>query len=244
VQADQGVVDNARLQLGFTRITAPVSGRIGLRQVDVGNIVNPNDAAGLAVITAVQPIAALFSLPEDQLPAIAAHLADAQRQGRVLDVEAWDRAGTRKLAQGRLQTIDNQIDPATGTIRFKAQFANADGALYPNQFVNVRLLVETRAGLVVAPSAAIQNGNQGPFVYVVGADQTVALRPVTLGPVDGDRTAVTTGLEAGEQVVVTGVDRLRNGARVVLPGTRGKDGGKLRATALDERAGTRRESAG
>lgn len=244
VQADQGVVDNARLQLGFTRITAPVSGRIGLRQVDVGNIVNPNDAASLAVITAVQPIAALFSLPEDQLPAIAAHLADAQRQGRVLAVEAWDRAGTRKLAQGRLQTIDNQIDPATGTIRFKAQFANTDGALYPNQFVNVRLLVETRAGLVVAPSAAIQNGNQGPFVYVVGADQTVALRPVTLGPVDGDRTAVTAGLDAGEQVVVTGVDRLRNGARVVLPGPRGKEGAKARSTALDDRAGTRRESAG
>ena len=162
----------------------------------------------------------------------------------MLAVEAWDRAGTRKLAQGRLQTIDNQIDPATGTIRFKAQFANADGALYPNQFVNVRLLVETRAGLVVAPSAAIQNGNQGPFVYVVGADQTVALRPVTLGPVDGDRTAVTAGLDAGEQVVVTGVDRLRNGARVVLPGPRGKDGAKARSTALDDRAGTRRESAG
>jgi multidrug efflux system membrane fusion protein len=162
----------------------------------------------------------------------------------VLVVEAWDRAGTRKLAQGRLQTIDNQIDPATGTIRFKAQFANADGALYPNQFVNVRLLVETRPGLVVAPSAAIQNGNQGPFVYVVGTDQTVALRPVTLGPVDGDRTAVTAGLEAGEQVVVTGVDRLRNGARVVLPGPRGKESAKARATALDDRAGTRRESAG
>jgi multidrug efflux system membrane fusion protein len=236
VQADQGVVDNARLQLGFARITAPVSGRIGLRQVDVGNIVNPGDAAGLAVITAVQPIAALFSLPEDQLPAIASHLARAQKQGRVLAVEAWDRAGTRLLAQGRLETIDNQIDPATGTIRFKAQFANGDGALYPNQFVNVRLLVETRSGLVVAPNVAIQNGNQGPFVYVVGADQTVALRPVTLGPMDGDKTAVTAGLEPGEQVVVTGVDRLRNGARVVLSEAR-----RTRATA---RAGSRQETAG
>jgi multidrug efflux system membrane fusion protein len=232
VQADQGVVDNARLQLGFARITAPVSGRIGLRQVDVGNIVNPNDAAGLAVITAVQPIAALFSLPEDQLPAIAAQLSAAQKQGRVLAVEAWDRAGTRKLAQGRLETIDNQIDAATGTIRFKAQFANTDGALYPNQFVNVRLLVETRAGQVVAPSVAIQNGNQGPFVYVVGPDRTVALRPVTLGPVDGDKTAVTTGLEPGEQVVVTGTDRLRNGAKVALPEAR-----KPRATARAETAG-------
>ncbi|PQO89849.1 multidrug transporter subunit MdtA [Massilia phosphatilytica] len=232
VQADQGVVDNARLQLSFARITAPVSGRIGLRQVDVGNIVAPNDTAGLAVITAVQPIAALFSLPEDQLPAIAAQLSTAQKQGRVLAVEAWDRSGTRKLAQGRLETIDNQIDPATGTIRFKAQFANADGALYPNQFVNVRLLVETKSGLVVAPNVAIQNGNQGPFVYVVGADKTVALRPVTLGPVDGDKTAVTTGLEAGEQVVVTGTDRLRNGAKVVVPETR-----KARTTARAETAG-------
>jgi multidrug efflux system membrane fusion protein len=226
VQADQGAVDNARLQLDFTRITAPVSGRIGLRQVDVGNIVSPTDSAGLAVITAVQPINAVFSLPEDLLPTIAARLAGARKAGQALAIEAWDRGGTRLLARGQLQTIDNRIDPTTGTVKFKAVFANGDGALYPNQFVNLRLLVETRPDSVVAPNVAIQRGNQGAFVYVVADDKTARLRPVTLGAVDGDRTAITSGLQAGERVVVNGIDKLRDGAKVAVPAAKAERQGR------------------
>jgi multidrug efflux system membrane fusion protein len=226
VQADQGAVDNARLQLDFTRITAPVSGRIGLRQVDIGNIVSPTDSAGLAVITAVQPINAVFSLPEDLLPTIAARLAGARKAGQALAIEAWDRGGTRLLARGQLQTIDNRIDPTTGTVKFKAVFANGDGALYPNQFVNLRLLVETRPDSVVAPNVAIQRGNQGAFVYVVADDKTARLRPVTLGAVDGDRTAITSGLQAGERVVVNGIDKLRDGAKVAVPAAKAERQGR------------------
>jgi multidrug efflux system membrane fusion protein len=240
VQADQGLVDNARLQLGFTRITAPVSGRIGLRLVDVGNIVNTNDTAGLAVITAVQPINAVFSLPEDVLPTVASRHAAAQKDGRSLAIEAWDRGNKNLLAKGQLLTIDNQIDPATGTVKFKAVFPNGDSTLYPNQFVNLRLLVETRPASVVAPNVAIQRGNQGAFVYVVGADKTVKVRPVKLGPVDADKVAILEGLAAGEQVVVTGVDKLRDGAKVAVSTQQGS----RERTALDERKPERQGKSG
>ncbi|MBI4985473.1 MAG: MdtA/MuxA family multidrug efflux RND transporter periplasmic adaptor subunit [Rhodocyclales bacterium] len=210
VQTDRAQVENAQLQLGFTRITAPVAGRLGLRQVDGGNMIRGSDATGLVVITQTQPINAVFAIPADHIGAVQARL----RAGATLAVEAYDRDGKTRLAAGRLVTLDNQIDVATGTVKLKAEFANDDDRLFPNQFVNVRLRVETRRGAILIPGAAIQRGTQGSFVYVVGADQAVAVRPVTLGPVSGDVVAVDTGLAAGEQVVTDGADKLRDGAKV------------------------------
>lgn len=227
IQADQGLVDSAKLQLGFTRITAPISGRIGLRQVDAGNVVNTTDAGGLAVITSLQPIGVVFTLQEDALPVVASRLADAQARGTTLAVEAWDRGSKNLLAKGTLLTIDNQIDPTSGTIKAKAIFPNTDNTLYPNQFVNVRLLIETRSEAKVVPNAAIQYGSKGPFVYAVSADNTVTVKPVKTGPVDGNVTLIAEGLNAGEQVVINGVDKLREGAKVALSSPRdGVGGGK------------------
>ncbi|MFC5768349.1 MdtA/MuxA family multidrug efflux RND transporter periplasmic adaptor subunit [Thauera sinica] len=236
VRADQGLVDQARLQLEFTRITAPISGRIGLRQVDAGNNISPSDSGGLAVITERDPISVVFALPENLLPQVAQRFEVGRRAGRPLPVEAWDRGGRRLLGRGELRSIDNQIDQATGTVRLKAVFANPDGGLFPNQFVNVHLLVETRDAAVVVPGAAVQRGNRGAFVYVVGEDRTVAVRPVSLGPVDGEDVVVEQGLEPGELVVVSGVDRLRAGARVALaeaakPGNGDGPGGNGRGPA-------------
>ncbi|QAU33945.1 MdtA/MuxA family multidrug efflux RND transporter periplasmic adaptor subunit [Janthinobacterium sp. 17J80-10] len=216
VQADQGLLDNARLQLEFTRIAAPISGKIGLRQIDSGNNISTTDSTGLAVITALQPIGVVFALPEDVLPNIAARLAASQKSGKPLEVEAWDRGSKKLLAKGELLTIDNQIDPASGTVKFKALFPNTDNTLFPNQFVNIRLLTETRANATVAPNAAIQRGSQGPFVYVVGADNTVTVKPVKPGPVEAGVTLISEGLNAGEIVVVNGVDKLREGAKVAV----------------------------
>ncbi|HXE39695.1 MAG TPA: MdtA/MuxA family multidrug efflux RND transporter periplasmic adaptor subunit, partial [Azonexus sp.] len=179
VQTDRGAVDNARLQLDFTRITAPVAGRLGLRQVDVGNMVHASDATGLVVITQTQPITAVFAIPADSLGAVATRV----QGGEKLQVDAWDREMKVKLASGKLLTLDNQIDPTTGTVKLKAEFANADNALFPNQFVNTRLRVETRSGATLIPVAAVQRGTLGTFVYVVnGEDSTVSTRAVTLGP--------------------------------------------------------------
>jgi multidrug efflux system membrane fusion protein len=218
VVTDRGLADNARLQLEFTRVTAPLSGRLGLRLVDVGNMVHASDSGGLVVITQTQPIAVVFAIPADNLPAVIAKL----QANETLVVEAWDREGKTRLATGKLMTADNQIDTATGTVKLKAEFSNAGNTLFPNQFVNARLRVETRHGLTLAPVAAIQRGTQGTFFYVVQGGRTVSLRPVALGPVSGDVVAVEKGLAPGEQVVIDGVDKLRDGAkvRVSAPGTR------------------------
>ncbi len=212
VKLDQGAIDNAKLQLTYARITAPLSGRIGLRLVDVGNMVHANDQNGLLVITQVQPIAVLFTLPEDNLPAVLTQL----HAGEPLPVEAYDRAGRTRLATGSLLTVDNQIDQSTGTTRLKAVFENKDTALFPNQFVNVRLLLDIKKEAIIVPIAAVQRGPQGTFVYVVKPDQTVEVRPVSVGPATGDDASIVAGVSAGDMVVVDGVDKLRAGSKVQL----------------------------
>ena len=211
-QADQGAVDNAKLQLAHARVVAPIGGRVGLRQVGPGNIVRASDANGIVVITQLQPISVVFPIPEDALPRVMKRL----RAGDRIPVDAFDRALKEKLGSGRLLTADNQIDTATGTIKLKAEFPNTDGALFANQFVNVRMPVETRPNATLAPTAAIQRGAAGTFVYVVKGDQTVAVTPVKVGPVQGEITAIDSGVSAGTMVVVDGADRLREGAKVEL----------------------------
>lgn len=213
VKFDQGQIDNIRLQLTYSRITAPVSGRLGLRLVDSGNIVRSGDANGLVVITQIQPIAAVFTIPQDNLPVVLTRL----RAGGPLQVEAYDREQKSKLATGRLLTVDNQIDPATGTIKLKAQFPNEDGSLFPNQFINLRLHLDTRREATIVPSAAIQRGVQGIFVYILKDDKTVALRPVEIGASEGENVMVDSGVSPGEIVVVEGSDRLRDGAKAEVP---------------------------
>ena len=218
VQTDRAQVDNAQLQLGFTRITAPVSGRLGLRQIDAGNMIHGSDANGLVVITQTRPINVVFAIPADNISAVLERL----RKGDALAVDALDRDGKTRLGSGKLLTVDNQIDVATGTVKLKAEFANTDDRLFPNQFVNARLRVETRHEAILIPVAAIQRGTQGSFVYVVGQDQAVAIRPVTLGPISGDTVAIEKGLAAGEQVVTDGADKLRENSKVEVtpPGSR------------------------
>ncbi len=214
VLADQGQVDNAELQLSFTQITAPISGRIGLRLIDAGNNVSVSDTTGLAVINEVQPVTVVFSLPEDNAPAVIKRLRETETKGGGLPVEAWDRANKKLLAKGNLLTIDNQIDPSSGTIKLKALFPNQDDALLHNQFVNARLLLNTLHNVTVIPSAAVQRGSVGTFVYAVKGDKTVSVRLVTLGPVEGGNVTVESGLVPGEVVVVNGADKLREGAKV------------------------------
>ena len=214
VKVDQGQIDNARLQLIYSRITAPISGRVGLRQVDPGNIVHANDANGLVTITQLQPITVVFPIPEDNLPKLFGKL----KTGARLTVEAYDREQKQLLATGTLLTLDNQIDPTTGTVKLKAVFPNKNSELFPNQFINARLLVETRHDAVVVPSAAIQRGAQGTFVYLVKADKTVAIRPVSVGVTQGDDIAIDSGLEPGELVVVDGAERLRDGSKIEVKG--------------------------
>ncbi|MBB2918832.1 MdtA/MuxA family multidrug efflux RND transporter periplasmic adaptor subunit [Cupriavidus alkaliphilus] len=210
VKTDQGNVANARLQLGYTRIVAPVSGRIGLRQVDPGNIVNTSDTNGIALITQIQPIAVMYTIPEDNLPSVLKKL----NAGEKLPVQAWDRQVRNQLGEGELLTTDNQIDTTTGTVKLKAVFPNADGMLFPNQFVNVRTRVDTLRDATVIPVAAIQRGQQGTFVYTVDQASKVKVQVVELGPGDGTRTAVLKGLEPGQRVVVDGADRLKEGMTV------------------------------
>src|SRR5213594_535903 len=214
VKADQGQVDNVRLQLAYARITAPVGGRLGLRLVDPGNVVRAGDANGLVVITQLQPITVVFTIPQDNLPGVLKRL----RSGERLPVEAYDREQKVKLATGALLTVDNQIDPSTGTVKLKAQFPNEDGDLFPNQFVNVRMLLDTRRGATLVPNAAVVRGGQGTFVYVINEDRTVALRKVNVGIAEADSVSVESGLAPGERVVVEGSDRLRDGAKVEIPG--------------------------
>jgi multidrug efflux system membrane fusion protein len=210
--SDQAQIDAANLNIGYTHITAPIAGRVGFRMVDQGNYVQPSDANGLVVITQLQPITVFFAIPEDSLQLVSARL----KSGAVLPVNVYDRANVRQLASGTLTTIDNQVDTTTGTVKLRATFANDDLALFPNQFVNVRLLVDTLSGAVVVPNAAIQLGSIGNFVYVVGDDNAVAVRRVTTGAADAVHTAVLSGLKSGERVVIDGVDRLRDGAKVVV----------------------------
>jgi multidrug efflux system membrane fusion protein len=210
VKVDQSAIDNARLQLTYARITAPISGRAGLRQVDPGNMVTGNEANGLVVITQLQPITVVFSIPQDNVSAVMKRV----QSGDKLPVEAWDRELKTKLAAGVLASVDNMVDPATGTVKLRAQFANDDSALFPNQFVNVRMKLDTLRDAVVIPSSAVQRGAQGFFVYVVKPDQTVTVRAVKPGTVDGQRIAINEGLAPGEVVVIDGMDRLREGARV------------------------------
>ncbi len=210
IKADQAAIDNAKLQLVYSRITAPLPGRIGLRLVDQGNMVHASDTNGLAVITQLQPIAVVFNIPEDDL----AQVTPKVRAGLTLPVEAFDRDLKRRLATGRLLTIDNQIDQTTGTVRFKAVFENRDLALFPNEFVNARLLVDTRRGSIIIPTAAVQRSPQSTYVYVVKQDNTAEVRNVTVGLTEGESASIEKGLQAGEVVVIDGIDKLQQGTRV------------------------------
>lgn len=210
LKSDQAAVDNARLQLDYTRITAPIAGRLGLRRVDAGNLVVANDPQGVVVITQTQPISVIFTLAENDLPAVRQPML----AGQVLPVDAYDRADLHRLAQGTLVTVDNQIDVTTGTIKLKAQFGNETDALFPNQFVNVRMKVRTDLNALTVPAGALQQGNQGAFLYVVLEDDTAAVRPVKVGALSGDRVAILSGIKAGDRIVLEGTDRLRAGAKV------------------------------
>ena len=210
VKADQGQIDNAKLQLTYARITAPINGRVGLRLVDPGNMVRASDPNGLLVITQLQPITVVFTIAEDSLPPVLAKI----KAGGPLTVEAFDREQKRLLATGTLLTVDNQIDPNTGTVRLKAVFQNDNNELFPNQFVNARLLLDVRHGATLVPSVAIQRGPQGTFVYVVKQDQTVDVRTVTVGVTHGEEASIDAGLSPEELVVVDGTEKLRGGSKV------------------------------
>jgi membrane fusion protein, multidrug efflux system len=210
IKGDQGAIDSAKLQIVYSHVTAPISGRIGLRLVDVGNIVHATDANGLLVITQLQPIAVIFSLPQDQLPQVASKL----QKGDQLVVEAYDRDDTSKIESGKLLTIDNQIDTSTGTYKLKAVFNNDRNILFPNQFVNVHLLADIKKNLVIVPSSAIQRGPQGTYVYVVQNGDTAKIQSVTIAQTTADSVGLSAGLNAGDLVVVDGQDKLQDGSKV------------------------------
>jgi multidrug efflux system membrane fusion protein len=217
IETDQGQVDSAKLNLAYCHIVAPVTGRLGLRLVDLGNYVTPGDSTGIVVITQLKPITVVFTLPEDNLPAVLKRM----HGNTPLPVTAYDRSHTTKLATGTLATIDNEIDTTTGTVKLKASFPNDDESLFPNQFVNVELLLDTEHEATLVPVAAVQHGAPGAFVYLVNeAGDTVSIRPVTLGPGDADNIVVEKGLAVGDKVVTDGTDKLRDGAKITLPGNR------------------------
>ena len=211
VISDQAQIDAQKLNIAYCHIVAPITGRAGLRLVDPGNYVTAGDATGIVVITQLQPISVIFTVAEDNLPPIVKRL----RAGATLPVTAFDRGGAVKLATGMLKTLDNQIDTTTGTLKLRAEFANQDDSLFPNQFVNIQLLVDTLRDATVVPTSAIQRGAPGTFVYLVNADNTVTVKPVTLGPASAERIATQSGLAPGDRIVIDGADRLRNGAKVV-----------------------------
>lgn len=213
IKTDQAQIDAQRLNLTYARVVSPLDGRVGLRLVDAGNYVQTSDS-GIAVITQLHPISVIFTVPQDDLPQIMAQL----QAGATLEAAAYDRANVTRLSTGKVTTLDNQIDTTTGTVKLRAEFENLDDKLFPNQFVNMRLLVNTLRGVVTAPTHAIQHGAPGAYVYVIGADGAVAARPVELGPVDGLNVVVRAGLSPGERVVLDGADRLRDGAKVYVPG--------------------------
>ena len=235
IQADQATIGNAKLQLTFCKITAPISGRVGLRLIDVGNMIHASDPGGLVVIDQMQPISVLFTIPADSLPQVLQKL----RQGAKLHVDAYDREDVNKIASGTLLTVDNQIDPSTGTSRLKATFDNSDGVLFPNQFVNCRLLLDTKRGATIVSAPALQRGPQGTFVYVVTPQSTVEARPVTLGITEGDDVEIASGLKPGETVVVEGQDKLQDGSKVQVsmsgPGATGRRGRHRTPSATPQR---------
>jgi multidrug efflux system membrane fusion protein len=212
VKADQAAIASAKLNLIYCHITAPIGGKVGLRQVDVGNYVQTNDTNGIVVITQMKPISVIFTLPEDD----TRRVRDRMRTGVTLPVTAYDRSGKVKLAQGTLATVDNQVDVSTGTVKLRADFPNPDESLFPNQFVNAALLVDTLHGVTVLPTAAIQRGSLGTYVYLVKPDDTVTARQVALGPSTGERIVVTSGITPGDLVVTDGADKLREGAKIRL----------------------------
>jgi membrane fusion protein, multidrug efflux system len=214
LKSDQGGIESAKLNLAYSRITAPITGTVGLKLVDPGNIVHANDPNGIVVITQLQPITIVFTIPADQLPAVQRQM----KTGRKLPVEAWDRDLKKQLATGTLLAVDNQIDPATGTVRIKALFANEDGALFANQFVNARLLVDTLRNTVIIPTAALQRSPQTTFVWALKADSTVEMRNVEVQLTEGDATSIRKGVAPGEAVVTEGVDKLQPGTKVVSGG--------------------------
>ncbi len=214
ILTDQAAVDNAKLNVAYCHIVSPVTGRVGLRQVDQGNYVTPSDTNGLVVVTQLQPISVLFTLPEDNVEAVT----KPAHAGQSLQAVAMDKGNTVKLATGTLTNIDNQIDTTTGTFKMRAQFDNTDESLFPNQFVNIQLLVETQHDQTIVPVSAIQRGAPGTFVYLINPDSTVSIRPVKLGVSQGERQAIQSGLKPGDTVVTDGVDHLRDGAKVVVPG--------------------------
>ncbi|MBN3724753.1 MdtA/MuxA family multidrug efflux RND transporter periplasmic adaptor subunit [Burkholderia sp. Ac-20379] len=213
VKTDQASIDSAKLNLTYARITAPVSGRVGLRQVDAGNYVTSGDTNGIVVITQLQPMSVLFTTSEDNLPQILKQV----NAGQTLSVTAYNRNNTVPLEAGSLETLDNQVDTTTGTVKLRATFANKNNLLFPNQFVNTRLLVDTLRNAVIVPTAAVQTGSIGQFVYIVKPDNTVTVRKVKPGPVDGERTSIADGVKVGERVVTDGVDRLREGSKITIP---------------------------
>ncbi|MES2693070.1 MAG: MdtA/MuxA family multidrug efflux RND transporter periplasmic adaptor subunit [Verrucomicrobiota bacterium] len=212
--ADQAQVDDARRQLDYTKIEAPMAGRLGLRLVDIGNVLRPNDQTGLVVLTQTRPIAVMFTVPEIDLQKVL----EPMRAGEKLEVEAWDRSEEKMLASGTLKTVDNQIDLTTGTLKLKAEFPNQDDKLFPNQFVNIRLRVQTIKDAVVIPAAAIQYGSRGTYVYMVNEQTQASVRDVVLGPSDGELQSITKGVKPGDRVVLEGLDRLREGRALTLVG--------------------------
>jgi multidrug efflux system membrane fusion protein len=213
IKTDQANIDNEKLNLAYCHIVSPVNGRVGLRQVDPGNYVQTTDASGIVVVTELQPISVIFPLPEDSLDQIMARL----QRGAKLPVAAFNHANTQQIAEGMLETVDNQIDTTTGTVKLRAIYPNADNALFPNEFVNAHLLVDTMHDVILAPAAAVLTGAPGTFVWLVKPDNTVTVRVVKLGPSDGDHVAILSGLQPGDKVVTDGLDRLREGAKVQVP---------------------------
>lgn len=209
---DKGLVDAAKTNLIYTKITAPVGGRVGLRQVDPGNIVHTTDTNGVIVITQLQPITVIFTLPEDNIPQVQVPMENGK-----LVAEAWDRDNKNKLAEGSVYAIDNEIDPTTGMVKLRAEFPNEDNKLFPDQFVNVRCLVQTKENVVIMPAAAVQHGSNGTFVYLAQQDDTVTVQNVKIDVTEGDNVSVSEGIKAGDQVVVDGADNLREGSKIVVP---------------------------
>jgi multidrug efflux system membrane fusion protein len=238
VEADRGIVRSAEVNLQYCHILSPLDGRVGLRQVDQGNYVTPGDASGLVIITQLQPISVLFTVPEDNLQPISKRL----QAGAVLPATALDRSGASKIADGTLQTFDSQIDPTTGTIKLRAQFPNESKALYPNQFVNIRLLLDTHKDVTIMPTAGVQRGVPGTFVYLINADNTVSVRPIQLGATEGDRVEVRSGLAPGDRIVVDGADKLRDGAKINLRAEAGAGPPQPGAPVPDKSGGKKQRS--
>ncbi|CAM7687381.1 MdtA/MuxA family multidrug efflux RND transporter periplasmic adaptor subunit [Atlantibacter hermannii] len=231
IKADEAAVASAQLQLNWSRITAPTEGRVGLKQVDIGNQISSGDTAGIVVLTQTHPIDVLFTLPESDI----ATILQAQKAGKTLTVEAWDRTNKQKLSSGTLLSLDNQIDVTTGTIKLKARFDNQDDALFPNQFVNARMLVDTQQDAIVIPAAALQMGNDGHFVWVLNGDNQVSKHTVTTGIQDSEKVVIAAGLSAGDRVVTDGIDRLTEGAKVEVVDAHNAEGNPQQADPAQPR---------